>query len=172
MQHDQGLQYEAIRRAVPAPILSSGPFRGQFGSSSFGSAPDYIYLQLAGGRFYRHLEMSKNRDRREQLAADHFLRGEGIHDHTHRWSTTHRGRPKNLAASDDCHYHLFINTGRGILPCSLQAEARWLLAGVPYGLGNDRGNKNRVRGGAFHFSVKMTRYARMNLLHDTEVKKT
>lgn len=81
--------------------------------------------------------MSKTRDIyiREQLAADHFLRGDGTHDHKHRWSATHRGRPKNLAASYDRHYHLFINTGRGILPRSLQAEAQRLLAGVPYGLG-------------------------------------
>lgn len=44
--------------AAPAPILSSGPFLGQCGFSSCGSAPVYYCLQLAGGRFYRHLPMS------------------------------------------------------------------------------------------------------------------
>lgn len=58
------------------------------------------------------------------------------------------------------------------MPCKLQAEEWWLLAGVPYGLGNDRSSKSRVRGGAFNFSVKMTKYSRTNFpLYNTEVKK-
>lgn len=51
------------KELVPAPILSSGPFLGQCGSSFCGPAPDYGYLQLAGGRFYRHLPMSHSTER-------------------------------------------------------------------------------------------------------------
>ena len=61
--HSQGLKILKEKRPLPAPILSSGPFLGQCGSSSCGSAPDYSYLQLTGGHFYRHLPMSHSTER-------------------------------------------------------------------------------------------------------------
>lgn len=47
-------------------------------------------------------------------------------------------KTENLAASYNCHYHLFTETEHKTMPCELQAEEWWLLAGVLYGLGNDR----------------------------------
>lgn len=63
MHHNQGLNILSKQKSLPAPILSSGPFLGKCGSSSWESAPDYGCLQLTGGRFDRHLPMSNSTER-------------------------------------------------------------------------------------------------------------
>lgn len=122
------------QRTIPAPILSSGPFQGQFGSSPCVSAPDYDYLQLAGGRFYRHLPMSHSTERNMSSVQQTIASKEKEHTVTYADGPQQREEDQKLAASNNCHYHLFTGTGHEITPCKLQAEEWRLIAGAAYGL--------------------------------------
>lgn len=142
------------QKLLPVPILSSGPFLGRCGSSYCGSAQYYDYLQLAGGRFYRHLPMSTSIERNMSSLHQTIASEEKEHTHTQMvHSAQRKEEKKKLAASYNCHYHLFTGTGHGITPRKLQAEEWRLLAGVPYGLGMTEATRTQY---AFNFSVKMT----------------
>lgn len=124
------------QRPLPAPILSSGPFLGQCGSSSCVLAPDYGYHRLTGGHFYRHLPMSHSTERNMSGAQQTTASEEEERTLTDADGPQHiEEEQKNTGCQLQLSLSLFTGTQHGNMPCELQAEEWWLLAGFHMVLG-------------------------------------